>query len=104
MISTELRELLEVPGLEAVLFFTYHRKEIYKWYKSEFNEHVIADVVETFIQIFGVQEKGGLEAKEIVIPYEKGVVIARPTEKFFVIVIGKHKMDIPLVRLILDIK
>ena len=103
MITNHLSQLLEVPGIEAVLLFTYHRKELFKWHKAEFNDHITQEIAETFIQIFGIEEKTALHTREIAVPYEKGIVIARPFTKFFVIVVGKHKLDVPLVRMILDV-
>ncbi len=104
MITTRLSQLLEVPGIEAVLMYTYHRKELYKWFKADFNEQISQEIAESFIQIFGIEEKANLRTLEISVPYEKGIIIARPYTRFFVIVVGKHKMDVPLVRMFLDVK
>ncbi len=98
-----LATLSQIPGVEALIISTYHRKVIDQWYRSDFNEPVMPDVVETIIQILGAKQKAGIEASEMVIPFEKGVIIIRAAEKFFVAVLGKHKLDVPLVRLFLDV-
>ena len=103
MIFEYFNPLPQIPGVEAFILSTYHRKEIDRMFRRDFNKPIIPDVVESVIQILGAQQKAGLDAHEIVIPYEKGVILIRAEEKFFVLVIGKHKMDVPLVRLFLDV-
>ncbi len=104
MIFDYFKTLPQIPGVEAFIISTYHRKELDRWFRSDFNEPVVPDVVESIIQILGAQQKAGIEAHEIVVPYEKGVILIRAEEKFFITVIGKHKLDVPLVRLFLDVQ
>lgn len=98
------RDLIRIPGLEAVLVFSNAKKILYQWTVPQFNLAILQELMESYVQIFGVGEKFGFSFPEMVIPYEKGIIYARVTEKWIVVVVAKLSVEVSLIRLIMDVR
>ncbi len=104
MIESYFPELTQLPGVEAVILFDNQKKVRDQWTIPQFNTTIIPELAESYIQIFGVGEKLKEDAREVVVPFERGVLFARSLDKFVIVVVARLSVEISLLRLILEVR
>ncbi|RMF60312.1 MAG: hypothetical protein D6748_04380 [Calditrichaeota bacterium] len=103
MIQTYFRDLTELKGVEAVILYDNHYRILDSWRIAQFNANVFTEMGEAFLHIFGLTEFLQANMNEICIPYDKGIIYARNHSRFFIVVIAKLSIEIPLLRLTMNV-
>lgn len=103
MIEAHFKDLIEIPGVEALVLFDNHNHIIDSWTTSKYNPSIFNGLGETFLHVFGLLEYLNSEIDELAIPFERGMVVGRSFPKFYLIVISRLTVEIPLIRLAVNV-
>lgn len=103
MIAELFKNLLKIEGVEAVAVFSNDNKLLDSWTRSHFNPQVFRDLGLNSLQICQAGKRSNLMLEEIVLKYEKGQLYCRSNPDFLLVVVTKVKVDITLIRLIVNV-
>ncbi|GEM_PF-3552810 len=99
MIESFFKDLTEINGVEAIIVFDNHKRILDSWRVTQFNPTIFSEMGETFLHIFGMMEFLQSDIHEISVPYDKGIIYARTLPRFYLVIIAKLSVEIPLIRL-----
>ena len=104
MIEQYFKNLIEIAGIEAVVIFDNQNNILDSWTLPKYNLTVFTELGETFLHVFGLIEHLRYEPTEIVVPFDRGLVFGKTEEKFYVIVIARVSVEVPLIRLAVNVE
>lgn len=103
MVLPFFKDLTEIAGVEAVVLFDNQNNIIDSWTIPKYNPTVFSEIGETFLHVFGLIEYLSYDMGEIVIPFDRGLVYTRTQPEFYLIVIARLSVDVPLMRLAVNV-
>ena len=103
MVLPFFKDLTEIAGVEAVVLFDNQNNIIDSWTIPKYNPTVFSEIGETFLHVFGLIEYLSYDMEEIVIPFDRGLVYTRTQPEFYLLVIARLSVDVPLVRLAVNV-
>jgi hypothetical protein len=104
MINNYLDDLIEVQNTEAIAIYSIDNTLVDSWSESGFNKEVFSQIALHYLQVFSILDLKLHNYNEIVISHEKGQFYARILPDLLIVVSLKSMKDIPLVRLIINVK
>jgi hypothetical protein len=104
MINNYLNDLIEVQNTEAIAIYSIDNTLVDSWSESGFNKEVFSQIALHYLQVFSILDLKLHNYNEIVISHEKGQFYARILPDLLIVVSLKSMKDIPLVRLIINVK
>ncbi|MEZ4748438.1 MAG: hypothetical protein R3C41_20405 [Calditrichia bacterium] len=100
MIRQFFLQVIEQKGTEAIGIFSHDGKMLDSWLASGSSDNVLKDLGETFLHIYSVLSRPDMaDLKEIQISFDKGMVFARASERFYLLVIQRHNANPNLIRM-----
>ncbi len=103
MIADLFKDLTLLDGIDAIVVFDKDNRILDSWAVSHFNTRVFNDLAMNYLQIFGIKTHTDYHFDEAVIAFEKGQVYGRQLPEFGLIVIAKFRVEISLIRLIVNV-
>lgn len=103
MITEYLNDLTKVDGIDGIAIYDKNNRVLDSWCVPHFNTKIFNDIGINYLQIFAAVYGAGKEAHEVGVAYEKGQIYARIFPNFFLVVISKVKVEISLIRLIVNV-
>ena len=104
MIPKYFDDLLKIKSVEAIVIYAIDNSLIDSWSESSLNNEVFNQIALHYLQAFSVLDLKLQNYTEIVINHEKGQFYARTLPDLLMVVSLKSLKDIPLVRLIINVK
>jgi hypothetical protein len=103
MVKQFFKALTEIEGVEAVILFNNQNNIIGSWATSRYNPTIFNEMGESFLHIFGMLEYMKYDLNEVVVPFDKGLVYARTHPKFYIVALAKLLVEVPHVRLAMNV-
>lgn len=103
MIQEFFKDVTEIAGVDAIVLFNNQNGVIASWNGSKYTAGVYSEVGEALLHIFGLLEYLKYDMNELVVPFDKGLLYARTHPKFYVMVLARLSVEVPLVRLAMNI-
>lgn len=103
MIVEFFKDVTEISGVDAIVLFNNQNKVIESWSGSKYNPGVFTEMGESLLHIFGLLEYLKYDMNELVVPFDKGLLYARTHPKFYMVVLAKLSVEVPLVRLAMNV-
>ncbi|RMG61339.1 MAG: hypothetical protein D6715_13845 [Calditrichaeota bacterium] len=103
MIEQHFPQLVGRKGVSAVMLCDTRGGVRGYWVKPKMNNEVLGEICEQFVHVFSLANQLGYEIEELVVPFEKGLIYARPAEKFILGVVARLNLDVSLLRLIVNV-
>ncbi|MCK6620742.1 MAG: hypothetical protein HUU32_07310 [Calditrichaceae bacterium] len=103
MIAEFFKDVTEISGVDAIVLFNNQNGVIESWSGSKYNPGVFTEMGESLLHIFGLLEYLKYDMNELVVPFDKGLLYARTHPKFYMVVLAKLSVEVPLVRLAMNV-
>lgn len=103
MVQQYFKDVIEVDGVDAVVLFDNQNNIIGSSATTKYNPTVFSEMGESFLHIFGMLEYLKYGLNEIVVPFDKGLLYTRTHPRFYVIVLAKLSVEVPLIRLAMNV-
>lgn len=103
MIAEFFKDVTEISGVDAIVLFNNQNGVIESWSSSKYNPGVFTEMGESLLHIFGLLEYLKYDMNELVVPFDKGLLYARTHPKFYMVVLAKLSVEVPLVRLAMNV-
>ena len=103
MVEQFFKEVTEVSGVEAVVLFDNGQNLIGSWSTTRYNPSIFTEMGESFLHIFGMLEYLQYDLNEVVVPFDKGLLYARTHPKFYLVVLSRPGIEVPLIRLAVNV-
>lgn len=103
MVEQFFKEVTEIPEVEAVVVFDNKQNMIGSWSTTRYNPSIFSEIGESFLHIFGTLEHLRYDLNEVVVPFDKGLLYARTHPKFYLVVLSKQTVEVPLIRLAVNV-
>lgn len=99
MIQQFFKNIVDIQGVEAVVLYDNQNSVIDSWAIPKYNPAIFTEVGETYLHAFGMTEYLKYEVNELTIPFERGLVYARSHPRFYLVIIAKTAVEVPLLRM-----
>lgn len=103
MIVEFFKDVTEIPGVDTIVLYNNQNGVIESWSSSKYNTGVFNEMGEALLHIFGLLEYLKYDMNELAIPFDKGLLYARNHPKFYIVVLARLSVEIPLVRLAMNV-
>jgi hypothetical protein len=103
MVEQFFKDVNDIEGVEAVILFSNQNSIVDSRATSKYNPTIFSEIGESFLHIFGMLEYMKYDLNEIVVPFDKGLVYARTHPKFYIVVLARVSVEVPLIRLAMNV-
>ena len=104
MIDKYLKDLKQIPNVEAIALYGINNNLLDSWTEPNFNIKVLEEMSLHYFQVFATLDLNVQNYQEIVITHEKGHFYTRIYPNVLLIVVVKSTVEISLIRLITNVK
>lgn len=104
MIDEYLKDLKQIPNVEAIALYGINNNLLDSWTEPNFNIKVLEEMSLHYFQVFATLDLNVQNYQEIVITHEKGHFYTRIYPNVLLIVVVKSTVEISLIRLITNVK
>ncbi|MCK4893314.1 MAG: hypothetical protein KAT07_05075 [Calditrichia bacterium] len=104
MIDEYLKDLKQIPNVEAIALYGINNILLDSWTEPNFNIKVLEEMSLHYFQVFATLDLNVQNYQEIVITHEKGHFYTRIYPNVLLIVVVKSTVEISLIRLITNVK
>ncbi|MCK5453578.1 MAG: hypothetical protein KAJ16_04410 [Calditrichia bacterium] len=104
MIDEYLKDLKQIPNVEAIALYGINNILLDSWTEPNFNIKVLEEMSLHYFQVFATLDLNIQNYQEIVITHEKGHFYTRIYPNVLLIVVVKSTVEISLIRLITNVK
>lgn len=104
MIDEYLKDLKQIPNVEAIALYGINNILLDSWTEPNFNIKVLEEMSLHYFQVFATLDLNVQNYQEIVITHEKGHFYTRIYPNVLLIVVVKSAVEISLIRLITNVK
>jgi ketopantoate reductase len=104
MIDEYLKDLKQIPNVEAIALYGINNNLLDSWTEPNFNIKVLEEMSLHYFQVFATLDLNVQNYQEIVITHEKGHFYTSIYPNVLLIVVVKSTVEISLIRLITNVK
>ncbi|NOQ97695.1 MAG: hypothetical protein GQ561_05985 [Calditrichae bacterium] len=104
MIDEYLKDLKQIPNVEAIALYGINNNLLDSWTEPNFNIKVLEEMSLHYFQVFATLDLNVQNYQEIVITHEKGHFYTRIYPNVLLIVVVKSTVEISLIRLLTNVK
>ena len=103
MIKVFLKDLVKVPGMEAVAIYSINNTLIDSWTAPNFNPKVLEEISLNYFQLYTILDLNVKNYIENVISHEKGSIYARMFPDLLLVAVAKSNVETSLIRFIVNV-